>query len=176
MKKLILLATVVCVAVLASCEAESGPEQFIGVWHTTQELVDVKIDGPVLPIVEAEREKVYTLTVTDENNYKLSFRADGTGTGSGVGGPFSDWQFRFNFRWQASDDKLTMTSIQDGLGGYLLITDDYTTYFGDEIIWSIEERTDIKMVLSAKYLIWVDGEDDSWTEESVIRYTFERVK
>jgi hypothetical protein len=182
-----LLITSVCAAVLISCGVEpvSEPErppddEFIAVWHSILEVVDVNV-GYVIPefnrdIIVDECEKVYTHAVTDADNYRMSFRADGTGTGIGTGGRYANIRYKFNFKWQMSDDKLKITLIEDDLGDYLLLLDVYSHCFYNEIVWSVDEYTETRMTLSSEFFIICEGTYGDWSEESTIRYTFEKVE
>jgi hypothetical protein len=103
----------------------------------------------------------------------LSFREDGTGTGSGFA-PREQRRYDFGFTWQSSNDELTITLDGDGFGG-VLYTDQIRAQ--KKVVWSIEEQTSQKMVLSFLDYLDVDGIDGSaWGETHTCRYTFEKVK
>ncbi len=173
MKKFILFTAVVCAVLAVSCRTEPPEEEFFEVWHSTQHHIKVEVPSVFPPFMKEEikqrEERESIVTVSEDENYRMNLREDGSGSGSGF-----TWrtQERFNiyFTWQLTDSALAVTGA-----GYLLVHDNYN--FRREIVWNIEERTADTMVLSTEQSAIVDGIDGSaWTEECTLRYTFERVK
>ncbi len=179
MKKLLLITGL---ALLVSCKAEPPEppeEQFSSVWRTTRHDFSIEVFS-VVPAefeerIKAEREVLSSVDVSEAEEYRLSFREDGTGVGSGFA-PIEQSRYGFGFDWQSSDDKLTIIwdGNGSGFGGVL-----YTEYIAAQgkVVWSIEEQTSQKMVLSFIGVLDMSGiEGSAWGETHILRYTFERVK
>ncbi len=189
MKKF-LFVTAVGFALFASCEEEpqEKPEEPKDpYWRTTHQYVSVTVNDDAFPWFFEEikelREFETSIEVTEAESYQLSFKEDGTGSGSGVRRD-GVGRYNFDFTWQLSDTGplylpqlpdekwLTLTEIGDGYGGMFFT---YDRIARDRIVWRVEEFTNTKMVLSFIHLLHVDREHDGWMETHTYRYTFEKV-
>ncbi len=182
MKKLLLIA---CLVMFGSCrekpvEPPEPPEgQFAEVWRTTHHYFSIEVFS-VMPAefeerIKAEREVLSSVDVSEAGEYRLSFREDGTGVGSGMIPEYDD-RYNFGFDWQSSDDQLAITWDGNGSGiGGVLCTEHIRAR--EKVVWIIEEQTSQKMVLSfLAGILDVSGIDGSeWGEIHTCRYTFERV-
>ncbi len=187
MKKILVLLAAMIAAILTSCRAEPPEppkppeEEFVEVWHTTQHYIKIEVPSVFPPFMKEEKklqiERESIVSVSEVEEYRLSFREDGTGVGSGK---FPDnnnnWRYNFGFEWQSSDDKLTITWDGNGSGwGGVFCADHFPAR--EEVVWNIEERTSDTMVLSIGNSAIADGIDGSaWTEEYTLRYTFKKVQ
>ncbi len=166
MKKLMLLASV-CVAVLVSCKADDSQEKpeeenFKEEWRTTHHFYSEKLYG--------NAETTESVFVSEADNYRLSFREDGTGVGSGKY-PQKDERYDFNFKWKMSDGILSYEQTGEGPG---VFHDGGGHWLQYTIGWKVEELTDDKMVLFSE-LLWL-SDFDGGSGRATLRYTFEKVK
>ena len=191
MKKLLVIASVALFAACGKGPVEPQPPKE-SYWRTTHEYFCQTLeDSHLYPekLVEAinvER----SVEVSEEESYQLTFREDGTGSGSGVRLD-GEGRFNFKFTWELSEDKpqgwttpaspdatwISMTEIGDGYGGIFLTS---ALSALENAVWEVEEYTDDRMVLSSQHLLLVDGSgeflDRAWEQTLVYRYTFEKVK
>ena len=183
MKKCILFTAALSAALVVSCGTEPPEppeEQFAEVWHTTNHYFEIEVVS-VFPDFFTEeikliRERVSSVDVSESENYRLSFREDGTGKGS-WSHPVTKSQSPFEFQWQSTDGELSL------VGAWAFVKDDpHRSYNNnDPIVWVIESRETDRLVLSTSYDILCDGfigdiDGIGWLEAVTFRYTFEKVK
>ncbi len=182
MKKCILFTAALSAALVVSCGTEPPEppeEQFAEVWHTTNHYFEIEVVS-VFPDFFTEeikliRERVSSVDVSESENYRLSFREDGTGKGSWFS-TVTKAQSPFEFQWQSTDSELSL------VGALVFVKDDpYRNYIGqdyyDPIVWVMETRETDRLVLSTSYNVIFDGIDGiAWLEAVTFRYTFEKVK
>jgi hypothetical protein len=183
MKK-ILLGFAIVFAFLTSCENELKGPAPIGAWRTTHQYFSRTIAGAG-PYQEALSEilaRETSVDVSEQESYRLTFRDNGTGSGSGFV-PEINWRWDFNFTWKLSDNEITVRGNGSWERGYDTVFVWPEGPRAEWIKWEIESSTANEMVLVMESWRDVDDFDGStigipipWTEIHTYRYTFEKVK
>ncbi len=196
MKKLSLLLVFVGLALFSSCEKESKEKPFpIGTWRTTHQYFNLTVNDDAYPeTIKEMREREESIVVPEAESYRLTFKEDGTGYGSGVH-PDENERYDFHFTWELSGGSLSITATEPDAGVFydsrIPIDMDWNALlevgesaWSEEMVamkktaWEIEESTADNMVLSmlmdfgirvADLFVKID-------ETHTYRYTFEKVK
>lgn len=178
MKRIVSLLAIL--AVVYGCEKGLGNENangtrgeqgaaasLVGTWHSTHQEFKRIVEKAYPAELNAERSKETSVDTTEEDEYRLSFKEDGTGSGSGLayGGKRCD----FGFTWKLSDDLIDMSSV----GPTAIVLPELGS--SERRGWTVEEFSADKMVLSVKWTLLVDTTTGGWWEDNTVRYTFERV-
>lgn len=202
MKKLLLFFAVIGIALTPSCRekpVEEPEKPFpIGSWRSAHNSFSLTVQDAVPSSLKEMRELETSGAVPEAKSYRLNFNEDGTGFGSGVL-PDGTGRYDFEFNWQLSDNKFTITQTESEYEGIFyfrlirfkdvvwnednttvdeIIWEDYS-YAWEEVIWRIEESSAKEMVLSTSTRIQHGGPTGigiQLDETHNYRYTFEKVK
>lgn len=180
-KLLSIAATVGCVACLFSCEGK-GPEPPpaphpqpppdeeepfpVGSWHTTHQYFSREVDEDAPDDIEEKWNLEVYGAVVDAESYKLSFYEDGSGSGSAFDRE-NEWRFDFLFTWKLSDEWLSISEVDTGVGYGVFLTHLGATL--ERVNWEVESSSADRMVLSWHEILMAE-----WQETHTHRYTFEK--
>lgn len=182
MKNIVLLLTTALVLFCSCGEEPQNTEPKVptlpGSWRTVHQHYSVTTDlhEEHYKDLKQKIEREVDVDVSEARSYRLTLRDDGTGSGSGV--RRHDERYDFDFTWQSSDVKLSISEAGSGYGG-VFFTYDWIPL--EQVDWEVEELTIDKMVLLFLEERIVDALDENgnmfgWLETNTYRYTFERVE
>ncbi len=167
------------VGLLAGCErGNETPRSFpilLGSWRTTHQEFTLEVTGAVpsskLEEIKNDREQHTSISVSNAESYRLSFKGGGKGSGSGVRHD-GNGRFDFGFTWEISDGFLSYVETKSGYGGVFIYHNGVAL---ESMSWEIEMITPRKMVLKAVGGANLDAVDAFWTEIYTYRYVFEKM-
>jgi len=149
----------------AADEQETAKSFPVGEWRATHQYFKRTVEG--LSEINADRPEETSISPAEKDAYRLTFKDDGTGFGSGLAYDGSK-RHEFHFEWELSDGLISLRGV-----------DKYSIFLHDEYYpttaWKVEEFSADKMVLWTEWYVIVDLDDGGWHEESTYRYTFEKV-
>jgi hypothetical protein len=166
MKKVLLLLLIIGATFFTSCEIIRGPRP-VGKWQTTHQYLKRTVDGS--EAAKALREVEISADVPEAESYRLTFKRNGTGSGSWYA-PDESGRYYFGFTWEKSDNSIFMRYAGETV---ILRTDDISA---ESLSWKVEESSARKLVLSIEWNSLVDGDSGGWSEHCLLRYTFSKAR